>query len=139
MAALNKNEIARLYFPMQPSIQPALTPVILSAQNLQRLKFSHHFTECGADPQTDATGGVSVWVAAVEGGQCAALSFDWSEIEGGVLCVRNPLAVQSNVYPIAADGRPLDQQERLRALLMAVYSLKWHDRVRDEIPRLLAA
>lgn len=136
---MTKNELARLYFAQQPNVQSALMPVIVTAQRLQQLSFSHHLTQCNRDPREQRSSGVTVWVSAVEGGRCAVLSFDWCEIDGGVLCIQNPLAVQSNVYPTSDDGGPLDNAARLRALLLAVYALSWHDRVRDEIPSLKAA
>ena len=135
---MSKRELQRLCFPLQPAVQPALDPLLLTEGEAAAIKFAHHVTHSRVDEASGSRVGTTVWVGSTSSGRCAALSFDFVEDRSGALMIRDPLAIHSNMYlvdPAALE----DRGYRLRALLGAVYRTPWAERVAEELPRAVTA
>lgn len=132
MDVLAREDAARLGIGYEPALTPALQPLLLTKGATMALRFAHHVTTSRKIDEGDGISahGTTVWVAWTEENECAALSFEWTELAPGVLCVANMLAVASNIYPIDEDGSSVAGGGRLVVLVTLVHGIAWHDTVR---------
>lgn len=137
VSPLNLSEVERLGFNRQAWMIPALRPLILSMHDVKQLKFVHHHTTYTDRSQQSGTPahGSTVWIASTLDQKCAAIAFDWTEVERLVVCVTDILAITSNVFAMDESGAAIDDGGRLLLLATVVHELNWQVVVVEQLPQ----
>ena len=126
--------MAQLAFPRQVNMQLALAPAVMSLEDFGLLRFGHHITALSGQTRLGCPSGTTVWLAGDARGQCVAISFDWTVLAPGTVCVADPLGIASNAWLVDTDGGAVSDGERLRAFVGTVYEMDWETRVQEHIP-----
>ncbi|PTT91096.1 hypothetical protein DBR42_04565 [Pelomonas sp. HMWF004] len=79
---------------------------------------------CMRDALTGMCSGHTRWATAVQAAPIE-IAWSWAEIQPGLIALRDPMSILSNVLILDAEGHALERAQRMLHLNNLVYQLDW--------------